>query len=267
MNILVFDIETIPDVETGRLLYGKRSEMEKLSDEQVARVMFQQRSQNSNGQTEMLRHHLQKVVAISAVLRTGERFKVDSFGTNESGEAEIIERFFKTIQLYTPMLISWNGGGFDLPVLHYRALKHGINAQRYWNTHANDFRFNNYLNRFHERHTDLMDVLAAYQPRAFAPLTEIATLLGFPGKLGMSGDQVWDVYLTDGGIQKIRDYCETDVLNTYLIFLRFELMRGTMNEIEYTQECQQVRDLLIAEKDKTHLQEFLAAWTNYIECT
>jgi len=240
VNILVFDIETIPDVETGRLLYGKHSEMEKLSDEQVARVMFQQRSQNSSG--EILRHHLQKVVAISAVLRTGERFKVDSFGTNESGEAEIIELFFKTIQ-------------------HY-ALKHGINAQRYWNTHANNFRYDNYLNRFHERHTDLMDVLAAYQPRAFAPLTEIATLLGYPGKLGMSGDKVWDVYLTDGGLQKIRDYCETDVLNTYLIFLRFELMRGTMNETEYTQECQQVRDLLTAEKDKTHFQEFLAAWSN-----
>jgi predicted PolB exonuclease-like 3'-5' exonuclease len=113
------------------------------------------------------------------------------------------------------MLVSWNGGGFDLPVLHYRALKHGIQAERYWNIH--NFRYDNYLNRFHERHTDLMDVLAAYQPRAYASLDDIATMLGFPGKLGMSGDKVWQTYLQEGGIQKIRDYCETDVLNTYLM--------------------------------------------------
>lgn len=174
MNVLVFDIETIPDVETGRRLYGKQGDIEKLSDEEVARVMYQQRNQESKGQTEILRHHLQKVVAISAILRIGERLKVDSFGTADSKEAEIIQQFFKTIQHYTPMLISWNGGGFDLPVLHYRALKHGIQAERYWNIHGH-FRFDNYLNRFHERHTDLMDVLAAYQPRAYASLDDIAT--------------------------------------------------------------------------------------------
>ncbi len=260
MNILVFDIETVPDVETGRRLYGNSAEMEKLSDENVARVMFQQRSQNTDGQTEMLRPHLQKIVAISAVLRSGNRLRVDSLGNLESTEAEIIQQFFKTLQHYTPMLISWNGSGFDLPVLHYRALKQGIDTHRYWNTH-DQFRFNNYLNRYHERHTDLMDVLAGYQVRAFAPLDEIAVMLGFPGKLGMSGDKVWEVYLTDGGLQKIRDYCETDVLNTYLIFLRFELIRGHLTETEYAQEHQRVRDLLVAEKDKPHFQEFLNAWT------
>ena len=259
MNVLVFDIETIPDVETGRRLYGKHGFMEKLSDEEVARVMYQQRNQESNGQTEILRHHLQKVVTISAVLRIGERLRVDSFGTADSKEAEIIQQFFKTIQHYTPMLVSWNGGGFDLPVLHYRALKHGIQAERYWNIHGN-FRFDNYLNRFHERHTDLMDVLAAYQPRAYASLDDIATMLGFPGKLGMSGDKVWETYLQEGGIQKIRDYCETDVLNTYLIFLRFELIRSHLNETEYTQECQRVHKLLVDGSIKAHFQEFLTAW-------
>lgn len=260
MNILVFDIETIPDVESGRRLYGNSSDMEKLSDENVARVMFQQRLQESNGQNEMLRLHLQKVVAISAVLRSEDRLRVDSFGTSESTEAEVIQQFFKTVQHYTPKLVSWNGSRFDLPVLHYRALKHGIQAQSYWNIHGN-YRYDNYLNRFHERHTDLMDVLAGYQVGAFASLDVIATMLGLPGKIGMSGDKVWDVYLTDGGIQKIRDYCETDVLNTYLIFLRFELIRGHFTEAEYAEECQRLHDMLAAEKDKQHFQEFLNSWT------
>jgi hypothetical protein len=262
MNILVFDIETIPDVEMGRRLYGKHSEMEKISDEEVARVMFQQRNQETDGKTEVIRHHLQKVIAISAVLRTGEKLKVDSLGTIDSLEMEIIQQFFETIQYYTPTLISWNGGGFDLPVLHYRALKHGITAERYWNNTQGNFRYNNYLNRFHERHTDLMDVLAAYQPSAFARLNEIAIMLGFPGKLGMSGDKVWETYQQEEGIQKIRNYCETDVLNTYLIFLRFELMRGHLNQSGYGEECQRVRDLLTDEKDKSHFQEFLNAWTS-----
>lgn len=261
MNVLVFDIETIPDVETGRRLYGNHAEMERLSDENVARIMFQRRNQETEGQTEILRPYLQKVIAISAVLRSKDRLKVDSFGTIESTEAEIIQQFFKTVQHYTPMLVSWNGTGFDLPVLHYRALKHGIYAQRYWDMHDN-FRFDNYLNRYHERHTDLMDVLAGYQSSAYAPLDEIAILLGFPGKLGMSSAKVWEIYLQEEGFQKIRDYCETDVLNTYLIFLRFELMRGHLNETEYTQECQRIRDLLAAEQEKNHFQEFLKAWAD-----
>ncbi|OQW90975.1 MAG: 3'-5' exonuclease, partial [Beggiatoa sp. IS2] len=95
--------------------------METLSDEEVAKVMFHQRSQETNGQSEMLRPHLQKVIAISAVLRSGERLKVASLGDESATEQDIIQLFFKTIQHYTPTLISWNGSGFDLPVLHYRA--------------------------------------------------------------------------------------------------------------------------------------------------
>lgn len=257
MNVLVFDIETVPDVATGRRLYGNSTEMATLSDEEVAKVMFQQRSQETNGQSDMLRPHLQKVVAISAVLRSGERFKVASLGEEKAQEKEIIQQFFKTIQHFTPSLVSWNGSGFDLPVLHYRALLHGIDASRYWETDK-EFRYNNYLNRYHERHTDLMDVLASYQPQAFIRLDEIAVMLGLPGKLGMSGDKVWQAYL-QGDIYGIRCYCETDALNTYLIFLRFEWMRGHLNEEAYNQECQRVKVELLA-NHQPHFEAFLTAW-------
>src|SRR5204863_166210 len=110
---------------------------------------------------------------------------------------------------------SWNGGGFDLPVLHYRSLFHRISAPRYWEMgdHDHTFRWNNYLNRYQFRHTDLMDLLALYQNRAYVPLDQMATLLGFPGKMGMSGHRVWEYYQA-GKIGEIRHYCETDVLNT-----------------------------------------------------
>jgi len=255
MNVFAFDIETIPDVEGGRRLYG----LDGLSDKDVANVMFQQRRQQTGG-SEFLGLHLHRVVAISVALRSRDMFKVWSLGDVDAPEQELIQRFFDGLDKYTPTLVSWNGGGFDLPVLHYRALVHGVCSPRYWDTgeEDRDFKWNNYLSRYHARHTDLMDVLAGYQPRAYAPLDQIATLLRLPGKMGMSGAKVWDGYL-EGDIAGIRNYCETDVLNTYLIYLRFELIRGHLSPAEYEHECALVREALTQE-NKPHLNEFLAAW-------
>ncbi|QKT02393.1 3'-5' exonuclease [Ectothiorhodospiraceae bacterium 2226] len=255
MNVFVFDIETVPDVDGGRRLY----ELEGLSDAEVASVMFHRRRQETGG-SEFLRLHLHRIVAISAVLRTRDTFKVWSLGEPQAPEREIVQRFFDGLDRFTPTLVSWNGCGFDLPVLHYRALLHGVSAPRYWETGEEDasFRWNNYLSRYHARHTDLMDVLAAYQPRANAPLDEIATLMGFPGKMGMSGAKVWDAF-QGGEIEAIRNYCETDVLNTYLVYLRFELMRGRLTAEGYARECEVVREGL-AKEGKAHLDQFLTAW-------
>ena len=254
MNIFVFDIETIPDIDGCRRLY----DLHGLSDDDVAKAVFHKRRQQAN--TEFLRHHLHRVVAISAVLRTRDHFKVWSLGDLDSSEQDLLERFYSGIERYTPRLVSWNGGGFDLPVIHYRSLLYPINAEHYWETGQNDtnFRYNNYLSRFHDRHTDLMDVLAAYQPRASAPLDEIASLCGFPGKMGMDGSKVWDSYAR-GDIQSIRDYCETDVLNTYLVYLNYQRNRGQLDQQQYLDECQLVRKSL-AESGQAHLAEFEKAW-------
>ncbi len=254
MNVLVFDIETIPDVEGGRRLYG----LEGMDDGDVANILFHKRRQEVGN--EFLRLHLHRIVAISAVLRHRYNLKVWSLGESDSPEHELVQRFFDGVERFTPTLVSWNGSGFDLPVLHYRALFHGIQAPRYWETGDDDreFKWNNYISRYHSRHTDVMDVLAGYQPRANAPLDEIATLLGFPGKMGMSGSKVWENF-QQGDIEGIRNYCETDVLNTYLVYLRFELMRGRLTGEAYQRECALVRSTLEQEQ-KAHFNEFLAHW-------
>ncbi|MFA6303134.1 MAG: 3'-5' exonuclease [Legionella sp.] len=255
MTILVFDIETIPDLETGRTLH----DLHGLSDEDTAKALFALRRAKVGN--DFLPHYMQKICAISLVLSQGAQLKVWSLGTEEADESEIIKRFFAGIDKHTPTLISWNGSGFDLPVLHYRALLHKIPAPTYWEVGDNqqNFRWNNYLSRFHYRHIDLMDVIAGYQNRAFAPLDDISSMLGFPGKMGMSGSKVWEQY-QKGQIKQIRDYCETDVLNTYCVYLRFELMRGTINQDEYDGSIKQLRDYLGTETDKEHLQEFLRAF-------
>jgi predicted PolB exonuclease-like 3'-5' exonuclease len=135
-----------------------------------------------------------------------------------------------------------------------------VRAPRYWETgdEDNTFRYNNYLNRYHWRHIDLMDVLSGFQPRARVSLANTACLLGLPGKMGFSGAQVWDAYLA-GDLAGIRRYCETDVLNTYLIYLRFELMRGRFSPERYAEEVERVKALLRAGKEPHHA-EFLGAW-------
>src|SRR5690606_38993520 len=117
MPVFVFDIETIPDVELGRRIY----DLGDLSDRQVGYVMQAKRREESG--SEFLSYEQQRVVAISVALRSRDTFKVWSLGDPGASEAEIIQRFYDGIEKYTPDLVSWNGGGFDLPVLHYRALR------------------------------------------------------------------------------------------------------------------------------------------------
>ena len=259
MECLVFDIETVPDTRLGSELLG----LENIADADVAKAMAFQQMQKSG--TDFLPLYQHRIVAISIALRSHEGFSVWSLGGEDSDEKELVQRFYAGIERYTPTLVSWNGSGFDLPVLHYRALRHGVQAPLYWEMGDNnrEFRYNNYLSRFHWRHVDVMDVLAGFQPRAKAPLDAVATMLGFPGKMGMAGDKVWSRF-QDGEIKAIRDYCETDVLNTYLVFLRFQHMRAELDDVALEAEFERVRDSL-RDSEEIHLQEFLSRWQENAE--
>jgi predicted PolB exonuclease-like 3'-5' exonuclease len=223
--VLVFDIESIPDIAGLRAL---RSATPETSDADVYAAWLQERK--------------------------------------DASEGKVIQTFFNAIDKHTPQLVSWNGGGFDLPVLHYRGLRHGVAADRYWSMGEGggpddrEFKWNNYIGRYHMRHLDLMDLLAMYQPKNNAPLDAMAKLCGFPGKLGMDGSQVYPAYL-DGKLEEIRRYCETDVMNTYLLYCRFQKMRGGFTEAEYGQEIALVKSTLSElAPQESHWQEYLAAW-------
>lgn len=256
MNVFVFDIETVPDVEAGARFYDLPAGFE---PRDIANVMKSKRREAAGH--DFLKLHWQRIVAISVVLRTQDQFKVWSLGDENSTEKELIERFFTGIAKYRPTLVSWNGGGFDLPVLNYRAMRHQVSADVYWDLGEVDqsAKWNNYINRYHLRHTDLMDILSFYQAKACVPLDEIAMLLGYPGKMGMSGAKVWDAY-QDGEIKAIRDYCETDVLNTYLVYLNFLLLRGHLTPEEFSSEQTRVAEFLKNHSEQNHFQEFLTAW-------
>lgn len=259
LPVLAFDIETVPDVAGLRTLHGLGADID---DRAVAEMAFQRRRQTTGN--DFLQLHLHRVIVISCALRERDGIRVWSLGEPGEDEGALIQRFFEGVEKYTPQLVSWNGGGFDLPVLHYRGLIHGVTAPRYWDMgegdyrDSRDFKWNNYISRYHARHLDLMDLLALYQPRANAPLDHLAQLMGLPGKLGMEGSRVWDAYQA-GRVGEIRDYCETDVVNTYLVFLRFQLMRGALDVKQYAAECELVRSTL-GKAPEPHWKAFLDGW-------
>jgi 3'-5' exonuclease len=257
--VLVFDIESIPDIAGLRTLRGIDATV---PDAEVYALEMAERREA--GRSDFMPLHLQRVLVISCVFRNAEGLRVHSFvdraADGRSQEGKIIQTFFGTVERHVPQLVSWNGGGFDLPVLHYRGLRHGVVANKYWDLGEDDreFKFNNYIGRYHLRHLDLMDLLSMYQPRASAPLDAMAKLCGFPGKLGMDGSAVYQAFL-DGKLEDIRRYCETDVMNTYLLYCRFQKMRGGFTEHEYDREMLFVRETLAAISEP-HWSEYLAAW-------
>jgi predicted PolB exonuclease-like 3'-5' exonuclease len=265
--VLVFDIETVPDLAGLRLMLSADAALDDHA------VYDQWRSERAReDKPDFLPHYLQRVLVISCVFRNAEGLRVHSFVDREANggagqEGRIIQTFFNTVEKHVPQLVSWNGGGFDLPVLHYRGLKHGVVASKYWDMgeggdhDSREFKWNNYIGRYHMRHLDLMDLLALYQPRANAPLDTLARLCGFPGKLGMDGSAVYGAWRA-GGVEEIRRYCETDVMNTYLLYCRFQKMRGGFTEGEYDREITHVRETLAgwAGEREPHWQEYLDAW-------
>jgi len=256
--VLVFDIESIPDVAGLRLLRDAPAES---SDQEVYEAWVEERK--VKGQSDFAPLHLQRVLVISCVFRNADGLRIHSFvDRDDASEARVIQNFYNSIDKHVPQLVSWNGGGFDLPVLHWRGLRHGVVADKYWDLGDDDreFKWNNYIGRYHMRHLDLMDLLAMYQPRATAPMDAMAKLCGFPGKLGMDGSQVFQAY-REGKLEEIRRYCETDVMNTYLLYCRYQKMRGGLTESEYEQEIVLVKNALAELAGaESHWREYLDAW-------
>jgi predicted PolB exonuclease-like 3'-5' exonuclease len=253
--ILAFDIETVPDCAGIRRLHALP---DSLTDAEVAELAFQRkRAQSGN---DFLPLHLHRVVAISCVLRDDDGVRAFSIAEPEHDE-----------RACDPAILRRNRQAHSAArVLERRRLRpagaaaagllHAISAPRYWDSgdEDRDFRYNNYISRYHARHCDLMDIMGLYQPRNNAPSDEVAQLAGLPGKIGLSGGNVWREYLA-GGIARIRDYCEVDCANTYLLWLRFQRMRGAHSAEQYTQECALLRDWIAAQPAPAW-REFLERW-------
>ena len=126
-----------------------------------------------------------------------------------------------------PALVTFNGRGYDLPVLELAAYRYGIPLSDWFNIGAKSYE--QFRNRYNvEAHIDLMDLFTNFgATRMAGGLNLLANLIGKPGKTGVDGSQVQDMY-DAGRAAEINDYCRCDVLDTYFVFLRTRVLIGKL---------------------------------------
>ena len=177
-----------------------------------------------------------RVVSISAVIADGfGRFLRVSTLDGEN-ERDKIAKFLAFIEDFNPRLVSFNGRGFDLPMIMARAMCYDLSAAAYFETNDRDnnkSKWENYRSRYDGRfHLDLLDHISDFGAVRGLKLDHICASVGLPGKYDVHGDQVLQLYYA-GKQAKIDEYCRSDVLNTYWLFLKYELLRGKITKDDY----------------------------------
>jgi len=262
-DVIVFDIETVTDADAARRVLRQSD----ISDAEARDALGEYFLQKTAGKNDFPRQPFHQVVAISyghLIREPGEEGnelvmrRLATGADASSSEKEILEGFFHLIETRAPQLVSFNGRGFDVPVLKYRAMVHGLSCPRWF---KEGDKWNNYDTRFSsEYHCDLLEVLSDFGASARCAMDEVAAAFGVPGKLDTAGDHVREMF-ESGQIEAIRNYCETDVLTTMLIFLRHQCFSGAMLEGAYLRSVLGVRNYLISEAEtQAHLAEYLQAW-------
>jgi predicted PolB exonuclease-like 3'-5' exonuclease len=213
---MVWDLETVPDLEG----YARANNLIGKSPEEIRAAM--------GAEFPKLIYH--SIICIGALVasRTANGYEVQVVGAPHIGqrtEKELIESFVNKIAQLSPQLVTFSGGAFDLPVLRYRAMVHEVFAPGMHNRA--------YFHRYTDDNVDLCDVLSSFGYGARVKLDELSRIMGLPGKPdGMDGSQV-EAYFNAGRIQEISDYCKSDVINTYRLWLRHELFRGRLDQKQF----------------------------------
>ncbi|MBF0248545.1 MAG: 3'-5' exonuclease [Alphaproteobacteria bacterium] len=263
-SLFVFDIETVPDTDAVPNLVGEVGG----SVEQRREALEAYHLDATNGQNAFPRQPFHRVVAISYLVAEIEQdgvfetyFLKDlrSGGDVKSPERDLVAGFYQWVDKKHPRLVSYNGRGFDLPVLRHRAMVHGVTAHAY---HDTSNKWDNYTSRYaQDLHCDLLEALTDFGAASRGlKLNEVCAVLGFPGKFGVDGSQVAPMF-DEGRVGEIRDYCETDVLNTYLVYLRYQLTRAKISRDGYNRAVADIISFIEAEQTaRPHLGAFLEAW-------
>lgn len=264
-NLFIFDIETIPDIKVAANLL----DMPKASVSELRQGLTDYHLKLTEGKNSFLRQPFWQVAAISfleaEIVRdfSGQEFyrikDIRSGGDLKSSEADLVKGFFAHLKKNLSRLVSFNGKNFDLPVLKYAAMKNEVEAA--WLYKSGD-KWNNYNQKFSlDWHCDLADAFSDFGASAKVKMNELCAAFNLPGKIGVDGSQVMEMF-DDGRLQEIRNYCETDVINTYLLYLTYQHHNGSISKESFLKCKKELRDFLEekSSKDKPHFLEFLQAW-------
>jgi 3'-5' exonuclease len=230
-SVIVWDLESVPDLAAA----ARMLDLGAASEADVRQALG----------SSFPKHPLHKIVCIGALIasRQPEGWRVDALGAPHIGErteAELISAFVERVGQLRPQLITFNGHRFDLPVLRYRAMVNRVSA--------GGLQVRPYFHRFTDDALDLCDALGSFSPGARVKLDELSKILGLPGKPeGLDGSRVEEM-VGAGQIEEVARYCESDVLNTYRVWLVYELFRGSISAKELDWSEAQIRDFVANRK-------------------
>ena len=225
MAFAVFDVETRID---KRLLNQVFFPGENLSDEEASRQFREQLMKRSGRDFFPTALHVPISIAVGNVGDDHVLRSVESLAADDHSEEKLVREFWDRADRFAGCLVSFNGRRFDLPVLELQALRYGISAPAHFaETGSARSRYSDV------RHLDLMDFITnygAFQVRGGMNL--LLKLIGMPGKTEIDGSQVQEMYEA-GRFEEIDRYCRNDVIQTYFLFIRVQLMRGRLDEASY----------------------------------
>lgn len=265
--LCVFDCESVPDTALLREIYGYGG-----SDLEVCESAFVAQKEASGSTFLPIAFHKIISISALICDDFGRFVKVGNFGDSskdspkdsgdssanqgesnaDSGEShkdsnadssyppkderEILSEFLRYLNKNNPKLVSFNGRNFDLPAIMIRALKYNLNAESYFecdNAKHNKNKWENYRARYSENfHIDLLDALSSFGAARGIKLDVVCKMAGIVGKFDTSGDDVYKLYYA-GEFRKIDEYCQSDVLNTYWLYLKYQLLQGKIALFEY----------------------------------
>jgi len=253
IQYLVFDIETRVDKDLVKQIYDPENCLTLDQAYDTARDKLLERS---GQQSDFFPVPFHIPIAV-ATLHADENYRIKSLGCmglDRYSEADLVARFWQVFEnVHT--FVTFNGRGFDLPVMETRAFKYGIPLPRYFGTgHERiNYRGNRYSDAYH---IDLCDFLSNYGAVRRNSINLFCKLMGLPGKYTIAGEDV--EYLFRQGRQKeINQYCMTDVLQTYLLFLRVELLRGKLDKSAYQAVVTAAREDLTQRANSAGSENFL----------
>ncbi|MBU6338779.1 MAG: 3'-5' exonuclease [Rickettsiales bacterium] len=260
-NLFVFDIETIPDVKAAKKLLN----LETNDKNQLREALTKYHLEITDGKNAFLRQPFQSVIAISfleaEIVRdfNGQEFykikDIRSGGDLGSTEGDLVKGFFTHLKKNISRLVSFNGKNFDLPVLKYAAMKNSVEAA--WLYKMGD-KWNNYNQKYSlDWHCDLADAFSDFGASAKVKMNELCAAFNLPGKIGVDGSKVMQMF-DEVKLQEIRNYCETDVINTYLLYLIYQHHNGSISKDAFVKSREELQEFLQKNsKDKPHFKEFL----------
>jgi predicted PolB exonuclease-like 3'-5' exonuclease len=264
-HIWAFDLEWIPDLPTGRRVYGLDAS---ISDNEVREIMWQEGGATPEKPHPYLKTMLCRIISLATVIRKveGNKTKLKLFSLPQDAsqildEPSILRRFLLGVGKEKPQLVGFNSRNSDFPILFQRSLVHSLSMPTFCaRPQKNDKSTIDYFYRYGEDHLDLQELVSGWG-KATPSLHEIAQALGIPGKIDTTGSSVIDLWV-DGNIGQIVAYNQCDALTTYLVWLRLAYFAGHFTDQEFHYEQELVKNLL---QDKitlgeTHLQKYYDRW-------